>query len=37
MEIMELIYEQQHKGSDNKISKIIEEGGLGLYVKSKKR
>jgi len=36
MEIMELIYEQQHKGSNNKIAEMIEKGGLDLYVTSKK-
>ena len=35
-EIMELIYEQLHKGNKNKVVNIIEKGGLELYVKTKK-
>ena len=31
-EIIELIYEQLHKGSNNKAMDIIEKGGLELYV-----
>ena len=31
-EIIELIYEQLHKGSSNKAMDIIEKGGLELYV-----
>lgn len=31
-EITELIYEQLHKGSSNKVMEIIEKGGLELYV-----
>lgn len=34
-EIVELIYEQLHKGSNNKIQAIREKGGLELYVTSK--
>lgn len=36
-EILELIYEQLHKGNKNKVSDIEEKGGLDLYVTSKKR
>lgn len=36
-EILELIYEQLHKGNKNKVSHIEEKGGLDLYVTSKKR
>lgn len=36
-EILELIYEQLHKGNKNKVSEIEEKGGLDLYVTSKKR
>ena len=36
-EILELIYEQLHKGNKNKLSDIEEKGGLDLYVTSKKR
>lgn len=35
-EILELIYEQLHKGNKNKVSDIEEKGGLDLYVTSKK-
>lgn len=35
-EILELIYEQLHKGNKNKVSDIEEKGGLELYVTSKK-
>ena len=37
MEILELIYEQLHKGSKGKVRDILEKGGLDLYVTSKKR
>lgn len=37
IEILELIYEQLHKGSKNKVKDIQEKGGLELYVTSKKR
>lgn len=37
IEILELIYEQLHKGSKNKIRDIQERGGLELYVTSKKK
>lgn len=36
-EILELIYEQLHKGNKNKVSDIEEKGGLDLYVTGKKR
>lgn len=36
-EILELIYEQLHKGNSNKVSDIEEKGGLELYVTSSKR
>lgn len=36
-EIVELIYEQLHKGNNNKVSEIEEKGGLELYVKGKAR
>ena len=36
-EIVELIYEQLHKGNINKVSDIEKEGGLELYVTSKNR
>ena len=36
-EILELIYEQLHKGNKNKVSDIEEKGGLDIYVTSKKR
>lgn len=36
IEISELIYEQLHKGSKNKIEDIKEKGGFDLYVTSKK-
>lgn len=36
-EIVELIYEQLHKGSKNKVADIEEKGGFGLYVTSKSR
>lgn len=36
-EILELIYEQSHKGSINKISDMQEKGGLELYVTASKR
>lgn len=36
-EILELIYEQLHKGNKNKVSDIEKKGGLDLYVTSKKR
>ncbi|MCI9038502.1 MAG: hypothetical protein HFJ29_01245 [Clostridia bacterium] len=36
-EIVELIYEQLHKGNKNKVADIEEKGGFGLYVTSKKR
>lgn len=36
-EILELIYEQLHKGNKNKVSDIEEKGGLELYVTGKKR
>ena len=35
-EILELIYEQLHKGNKNKVSDIEEKGGLDLYVTNKK-
>jgi len=35
-EILELIYEQLHKGNKNKVSEIEEKGGLDLYVTGKK-
>lgn len=37
IEILELIYEQLHKGSQNKVKDIQEKGGLELYVTNKKR
>lgn len=37
IEILELIYEQLHKGSKNKVEDIQEKGGLDLYVTAKKR
>lgn len=37
IEIVELIYEQLHKGNINKVSDIQQEGGLELYVTGKKR
>ncbi|MCI9247027.1 MAG: hypothetical protein HFJ30_07990 [Clostridia bacterium] len=36
-EIIELIYEQLHKGNKNKVADIEEKGGFGLYVTSKSR
>ena len=36
-EILELLYEQMHKGSENKVKDIQEKGGLELYVKGRKR
>lgn len=36
-EIVELIYEQLHKGNENKVSDIEEKGGLDLYVTGKER
>lgn len=36
-EIIELLYEQMHKGSENKVKDIQEKGGLELYVKGRKR
>ena len=36
-EIVELIYEQLHKGNKNKVSEIEMEGGLELYVNGKNR
>lgn len=36
-EIVELIYEQLHKGNKNKVADIEEKGGFGLYVTSKNR
>ena len=36
-EILELIYEQLHKGNENKVLDIEEKGGLDLYVTGKKR
>lgn len=36
-EIIELLYEQLHKGSVNKVQDIQEKGGFELYVKAKKR
>ena len=35
-EIVELIYEQLHKGNNNKIADIEEKGGFDLYVTSKR-
>ena len=35
-EIIELIYEQLHKGNKNKVSEIEKEGGFKLYVTDKK-
>lgn len=37
IEILELIYEQLHKGSKNKVEEIQDKGGLDLYVTAKKR
>lgn len=37
IEIIELIYEQLHKGSENRVKDIQEKGGLELYVTEKKR
>lgn len=36
-EIVELIYEQLHKGNKNKVTEIEQEGGLALYVTGKER
>ena len=36
-EILELIYEQLHKGNENKVLDIEEKGGLDLYVTGNKR
>jgi len=36
-EIVELIYEQLHKGNKNKVTEIEQEGGFSLYVTSKER
>ena len=36
-EIIELLYEQLHKGSENKVQDIQEKGGLELYVKAKNK
>ena len=36
-EIIELLYEQLHKGSSNKVQDIQEKGGLELYVKAKNK
>jgi len=36
-EIVELIYEQLHKGNKNKVTDIEQEGGFSLYVTSKER
>ena len=37
LEIIELLYEQLHKGSENKVQDIQEKGGLELYVKSRNK
>lgn len=37
MEIVELIYEQLHKGNKNNVIGVEQEGGLELYVTGKKR
>ena len=37
MEIVELIYEQLHKGNKNTVSEIEQKGGLELYVTGKER
>ncbi len=36
-EIVELIYEQLHKGNNNKVTEIEQKGGFGLYVTAKQR
>ena len=36
-EIVELIYEQLHKGNKNKVTEIGQKGGLALYVTGKER
>ena len=37
MEIVELIYEQLHKGNKNTVSEIEQKGGFELYVTGKNR
>ena len=36
-EIIELLYEQLHKGSENKVQDIQEKGGLELYVRARNK
>ena len=36
-EITELIYEQLHKGNNNKVAEIEQKGGFELYVTGKER
>ena len=37
VEIIELVYEQLHKGSENKVQDIEEKGGFELYVKGRNK